>query len=47
MSGQNDWYRQQRIAKNRAERLATMAEAQRQAEKRNAARAAATAEVQR
>ncbi|MFI2663338.1 hypothetical protein [Micromonospora carbonacea] len=35
---QNEWYRQQRIASNREKRLATMAEAQRQADARNAQR---------
>ncbi|WP_328344690.1 hypothetical protein [Micromonospora sp. NBC_00421] len=38
MTGQNEHYRQQRIDRNRAARLATMAEAQRLAEQRNAAR---------
>ncbi|MFJ8690237.1 hypothetical protein [Micromonospora wenchangensis] len=39
MTGQNEWFRQQRIERNRAARLAAMAEAQRHAEQRNAARA--------
>ncbi|MFG1846832.1 hypothetical protein [Micromonospora carbonacea] len=38
MTGQHEWFRQQRIARNRAERLEMMAEAQRQAEQRNAQR---------